>query len=252
MSDMPDGGERKMQNMICAEELAYREIKRGIVDGRWSAGTRLVHRKLAQKFGISPVPLVLALRMLERDGLVINRPGLGAYVRMWTRDEIIDLYHIRAFQEALAARLCAQRATPSDRFSISAAAKAFAEATLAQDTELHIQADVDFHMAIVRGAHCPDLERNIDNLSIMHCCMRAFCTSLGVPRLVTPAVKGVHEPIVDAIMRHDPDSAEQLSRQHVEDSLTRNLNMIEKVDKVLRKAEQGKRTAMVHSTMVMA
>ena len=215
-----------MASAICAEERVYHEIKQGIVSGRWSAGARLVHRKLAAELGVSPVPLVPALRMLERDGLVVNTPGLGAQVRSWTREEIVDLYYMRAFQEALAARLCAERRTPSDLAAINGAASAFADASVAGDTDGHIQADIDFHISIVAGAHSRDLQRNIENLSIMRCCMGPFEVTLGVPRVVEAGRKNAHRPLVAAIRKQDADAAEKLAREHVEKSLEGTLELM--------------------------
>jgi len=218
-----------MASLVCAEEVAYNEIKQWILNGKLAPGARLVHRSLAKQLGVSPNPVVLALRMLERDGLVVNTPGLGACVRTWTRSEMIDLYRIRAVQEGLASRLCAERVTPADMAALLAASEAFKQSTDSGDIEANIQADVEFHAAVVRGTHCPDLERLIENLAIMRCSMRAFGMSLNIPRLMSPAVRDVHDPIVEAIVARDPVAAERAGRKHVEDSLERNLAWIEEV-----------------------
>lgn len=218
-----------MLALAYAEEKAYAEIKQRILDGRLAPGARLVHRMLAKELQMSPSPLVPALRMLERDGLVANTPGLGACVRVWTREEIIDSYHIRAFHEALAARLCAERAGAPDLAAIAAANDAIKQSVDALDADANVRAELEFHTAIVRGAHCPDLERMSENLSIVQRSMTAFAIILKVPRLLGREIRGIHDPIVEAIARRDPDAAEQAARKHVEDSLARNLAWIEQV-----------------------
>lgn len=222
-------------SLLSAEEIAYNEIKQRIVDGRLSPGARLVLRTLGKELGMSLTPVTLALRMLERDGLVVNAPGVGAVVRNWNREEIIHLYEIRAFQEALAARLCAKAANSLDIERITAANEAFKRAIDENDAEANLQADVEFHMAVVRGAHCADLERLIENLSIMRCSMRVFALSLKIPESLTASLRlskdlrDVHQPVIDAIVRHDPDAAEKAGRQHVEESLERNRVWIDEV-----------------------
>jgi DNA-binding GntR family transcriptional regulator len=218
-----------MSAITCAEEIAYMEIKQRILDGRLRPGARLVHRSVAKELGMSSNPVVPALRMLEREGLVTNTPGLGACVRRWSREEIIDSYRIRAFQEALAARLCAERAGPADLAVIEAANEAIQQSVDDNDPEQNVRAELAFHMAIVRGAHCPDLERIVENLSVVHRSMTAFGVNLNVPRLLTPSIRKIHKPIIDAIKRKDPDAAERVARKHVEDSLARNLAWIDKV-----------------------
>ncbi|MCL5103173.1 MAG: GntR family transcriptional regulator [Armatimonadetes bacterium] len=218
-----------MSSLICAEEIAYSELKQRVLDGRLAPGERLVHRALAKDLGMSPNPVVLALRMLERDGLVTNTPGLGARVRTWTREEIVDSYHIRAFHEALAARLCAERATMSDLEAINKAHEAILQSVDELDAKANIKAELDFHIAIAKGAHCPDLERVFENLSIVHRSMTAFGISLNVPRLLSPQIREIHTTIIEAIKNRDPDAAEKAARDHVEGSLARNLAWIEKI-----------------------
>ncbi|MHB9037429.1 MAG: GntR family transcriptional regulator [Armatimonadota bacterium] len=227
--------EKRMFNPIVrAEEIAYNEAKRRILDGRLAPGTRLVHRVLANELGVSSSPVVLALRMLERDGLVVNTPGLGACVRNWTRDEIVDSYRIRAFHEALAARLCAERALSYDLEAIRAANEAIKRSVDAQDSKANVWAELDFHLAIARGANCPDLQRLYENLSIVHRSMTAFGISLNVPRLLTAKIRDNHDPIVEAIRLKEPDMAERAAREHVEDSLARNLAWIEEVTAAIK------------------
>jgi DNA-binding GntR family transcriptional regulator len=229
--------------LFSAEEIAYNEIKQRILDGRLAPGVRLVLRTLGKDLGVSLTPVTLALRMLERDGLVVNVQGVGACVRDWNREEIIQLYQIRAFQEALAARLCAQAANSLDIERMAAANEAFKRAIDEGDAERNLQEDVEFHMAVVRGAHCSDLERMIENLSIMRCSMRIFALSLSIPEAVTKGLRlskelrDVHQPIVDAIVCHDPDAAEKAGRRHVEESLERNRIWIEEVTTVVANSQ---------------
>lgn len=219
--------------MVCTEEVAYRKIKQRILDGRLAPGARLVHRTLAKELGMSPNPVVLALRMLERDGLIINTPGLGACVRQWSRTEIEDLYHMRAHQEALASRLCAQRASRGEIDEIQLANEMFKKGIEKEDVEQNIRADVGLHLAIVAGAHSPDLQRVVENLSIMQCSMKAFGLSLGVPREMSYQVKDIHDPLVLAIVNGEDDLAERLAREHVETSLEKSIPWITEVANAL-------------------
>ena len=75
----------------------------------------------------------------------------------------------------------------------------------------------------------PGLERVFENLSIVHRSMTAFGISLNVPRLLSQQVRDIHVPIIKAIKEHDPDAAEKAAREHVEQSLARNLAWIEKI-----------------------
>jgi len=222
-----------------AEDVAYSQIKQQILEGRLAPGLRLTLRTLASELGISITPVILALRMLERDGLVTNIQGMGTYVRKWERTEIIQLYEVRAFQEAVAARLCARDASGRDLEMIQKANASFKIAFDAGNAPANEQADVEFHMEVVGGAHCPDLQRILENQSIARCSMHLFALSLKVPTSVmnnlrlSTQLRDVHDPIVEAIMNRDPDAAEKAARKHVEDSLERNRVWIDEVSEIV-------------------
>lgn len=207
-----------------AEEQAYFTLKDMIVRADLKPGARLVHRKLAKELGMSPVPVVLALRLLEQDGLVINVPGLGAYVRTWNRAELIDLFRIRASQEALAAQFCAERASRIDMAGILTANDNFEAATDAEDIEASIRTDVEFHRAVVLGAHCPYLENLLGNLSIIGLSINMLFFHLKVPAFgLDPGQKLTHRAIIEAIESKDAAAAGHAASSHVEHSLEINL-----------------------------
>ena len=208
-----------MQSMI-AEEQAYQSLKQMIVQAELRPGTRLVHRKLAKELGMSPVPVVLALRLLERDGMVINVPGMGAYVRTWNRSELIDLYHIRASQEAIAARFCAERATRVDLSHVIEAKEEYIEAVAKQDVKIAIEKDTAFHLALVQGAHCSYLEALVKNLSLVNLSinMLRFNLKSSAHHLSTEDI-WLHIPIVEALEKRNADAAAQAVTEHIEKSL---------------------------------
>ena len=69
-------------------EHAYNQIKSMIFHREFLPGAPLVLQILAKKLGVSRMPVIEAIRRLERDGLVEAVPQWGAYVKQWTRDEI--------------------------------------------------------------------------------------------------------------------------------------------------------------------
>jgi len=221
-----------MQTVV-AEDQAYNAIKEMIVKAQLKPGARLVHRKLAKELGMSPIPVVLALRLLERDGLVVNMPGLGAYVRTWSRDEIIDLYHIRASQEALAASLCAQRATRVDMARILDAKEKYQQALESGEFEAIVQADTEFHLSMVSGAHCAYLETMINNLSIVNLSiyMTNFYLKKQKPTFSAEPI-WIHTHIVDALEKKDAATASAAAKEHIEAALRFNLALFDSNPKV--------------------
>lgn len=89
-------------------------LRRDILSGALSPGTRLIEVDLADRFGVSRGPIREALRELGRIGLVVDRPRQGVFVSTPTDT---DLDEIAAFREAIetaAARIAMSKVTAED------------------------------------------------------------------------------------------------------------------------------------------
>jgi DNA-binding GntR family transcriptional regulator len=92
-----------------ALDLAYRSIRRAILGGRFEMGRRLIDARLAENLGVSRPTARAALARLADEGLVVERPRQGVFVRDFGPQEIVDLFNIRVALEPLAARLIVRR-----------------------------------------------------------------------------------------------------------------------------------------------
>nr|WP_254600359.1 GntR family transcriptional regulator [Burkholderia latens] len=70
-----------------------------IVNGELQAGERLVERDLAERFGISRIPMREAIQRLEREGLLEIFRNRGAVVRMLSASDVNEIYDMRALLE---------------------------------------------------------------------------------------------------------------------------------------------------------
>src|SRR5689334_23783627 len=84
-------------------------LEEAILEGELKPGERLRAEALAQRFGTSRTPIREALLQLEGQGLVEVEPNRGAVVRSFDRDDVLDLYEIRALIEPHAAARAATR-----------------------------------------------------------------------------------------------------------------------------------------------
>ena len=86
-------------------------LEEAILEGELKPGERLRAEALAQRFGTSRTPIREALLQLEAHGLVEVEPNRGAVVKTFDRDDLRDLYEVRALIEPHAAALAATRIT---------------------------------------------------------------------------------------------------------------------------------------------
>jgi DNA-binding GntR family transcriptional regulator len=90
-----------------AEQIADLVGER-IIAGVHAPGERILEQRLSDELSVSRGPVREALRILERQGLVIILPRRGAQVTQLTIAEVRDIFDIRAVLGGLAARLIAE------------------------------------------------------------------------------------------------------------------------------------------------
>lgn len=85
-------------------------IRRDIIGGVLPPGSRVTEAALAQKYGVSRVPVREALRALAAEGFVESRPFAGSRVAEIPAEDADDLFSVREAVEAATARRAARRA----------------------------------------------------------------------------------------------------------------------------------------------
>lgn len=80
-----------------------------ILSGEVRPGERLSERELARRIQVSRTPLREALGRLERDGLAVNKPGIGYHALEFDPKVVEELYEFRELLEVHASRAAARR-----------------------------------------------------------------------------------------------------------------------------------------------
>ena len=93
-------------------KLVRDEILGRIMRGELAPGSRINEPDVAERLGVSRVPVREALRGLSAEGLVTLLPHRGATVVEVTPQTVAELVEVRALLEGLNARLAAQRHDP--------------------------------------------------------------------------------------------------------------------------------------------
>lgn len=96
-------------------EQAYRVVRDRILTGKYSFGTVISRRDLAQELGMSLVPVNEAMSRLESEYLIENTPRVGTKVRTPTPQDIRGFWAVREGLETQSARLFSRMATRKER-----------------------------------------------------------------------------------------------------------------------------------------
>lgn len=183
-------------------------IRRGIADGRWTPGARLVERDLAEEFDVSRVPVREALQMLEREGFVQLLPRRGAVVCELTPEVVSDLFDIRQALEVLAARRAAERIDDEGLARLHAVMEDGRRALEADDHAWSGSANTAFHETVLELAGSQPLRDLLEPLS-------GRLKWLFRQTRDHPRVQAEHEQLYNALAARDAELAGAVALAHV-------------------------------------
>ncbi|OUL99089.1 GntR family transcriptional regulator [Variovorax sp. JS1663] len=188
-------------------DQVYRALLDAISGGSLAPGERITQEDLARRLAVSRQPVLQALRLLKKDGFVLDAPGRGLLVAPldveWTR----KLYQVRGALEVLAARLAAAQRARIDPKLIERGRRA----ARGRSVEAMIEADVAFHHAIYAASGNPLIAQSAGQHWVhLRRAMGAVLQS--VPQ--RESLWDEHEAIAEAIGAGDVERAAQLSEAH--------------------------------------
>jgi DNA-binding GntR family transcriptional regulator len=217
----------------------YKTLLDAISDGSLAPGARITQEEIAEQLNVSRSPVLQALRLLKKDGLVQDAPGRGIVVAPLDPDWIGNLYQVRGALDTLAARLAAEKRHVIGPELIVAGRKA----ARGKNVKAMIDADIAFHTAIYRASGNP-LIFETTQLHWVHLrrVMGAVLQSSGQRE----AIWDEHEAIAKAIASGDVKLAEELSEKH---AYVARENLISRLGEVLETHEtQSKASAALRAS----
>jgi DNA-binding GntR family transcriptional regulator len=191
-------------------ERAYRNLKAGIVEGRYRPGAALSEVGLAAEHGMSRTPIREGLARLWQEGYLDRVVGHGYFVARVTVQQIHDTFDVRRLLEGAAAARAAELASDADIERLRALARVPMGAKDYRESET---ANVQFHLAIAASA------RNTLALELIERCLAQVdrFMSLGVNfGQFTETAGEAHQQIAEAIARHDTSGARTRMEEHLD------------------------------------
>lgn len=206
-----------------------------ILQGQYPVGTMMpAGRLLAQEFGVSAAVIREATERLRTQGLVRTRQGAGCTVICNTLDagfqlevqgrdkqELLQIYELRAGVEGAAAALAAQRATAEDLTQIAHILEELKASLHVQESAL--EWDFAFHRSLAAATHNPHYSQLLAYLSSQ------WRHSVQVARKHTLEIAGSgvsgqdlvaqvhkeHEEIYEALLARDSVAARRKAEEHL-------------------------------------
>lgn len=99
------------RTVVTMREQVYKILRDEICAGVYPPGYRLQEVELAEHLNVSRSPLREALRQLAGDGLVVEIPNKGVYVKAFTPKDIEEIFDLRIMLETYGIEKSAEKVT---------------------------------------------------------------------------------------------------------------------------------------------
>jgi DNA-binding GntR family transcriptional regulator len=188
---------------------AYDTILKRILGNSLPAGELINRRTIAAELGISVAPVLEALLMLERDGLLETLPRKGTRVTVIRREDIAGHLYLREALEChMARQICGQVVTDALPELITLAQSVD---TAPAQSLTYIRADIAFHTALVSLCQNNLLMKEYERIAQLGLFYR-------INRFVSVDEAGgrkSHRKLLEQLETDDPDYARRCMRDHI-------------------------------------
>jgi DNA-binding GntR family transcriptional regulator len=187
-------------------------IENMILTGAFKPRERLIEAALSTMFGVSRYSVRDAFKILETKGLVTVTPFKGVVVSELSKQEVEEIFVIRAALEQLAVRLATELATAQDIKVLRRMVKKIGDAHLEDNFVAMISADTNFHDYLFQMSQNQSLRRMISELR--NRCHIIRYSAWSSPNILEEVMEE-HCLLVDAIEARDFAKLSELLESHL-------------------------------------
>ncbi|WP_244632303.1 MULTISPECIES: GntR family transcriptional regulator [unclassified Microbacterium] len=203
---------RSVSDQNIAEQVTD-ELRAAIHSGELAPGERLVERKLADRLGVSHIPVREALTRLAEERLITREPRRGARVAQLSAQDLEEISSLRIVLEQFMAIRVQERWNEESAARLGAIIQAMSDAAPGDIAEV-LRQDRLFHETLADLAE----HRFLDELSgQLRGRITGFIQAANSALDPTEQEEHVrsHQQIVDAIASGDPEQARAVIAEHV-------------------------------------
>ena len=144
---MPTDYFHPLKTRTLSDEVAD-QLREAVRSGALPSGTRLVEQEMAERLGVSRVPVREAIQTLADEGLIHKSPHRGAFVYLPTRKEIDEISSLRVELECFVVERAVQTWSADDEANLRRIVTKMRAAMLEGDYQRVYEEDYAFHRAL--------------------------------------------------------------------------------------------------------
>ena len=188
----------------------YDALFQEIVSGKLRAGERLLIDDLAERFGVSKIPVREALKALAGKGWVESAPRRGTYVRRLSQEELHELFELRLILEPEMTAMAAHRRRTTHLQQLAALIEEGEAAVRESDFVTSSRVNSQFHSVIAQAADNSLAYAVIQDLELRLC--RYFFVAEWEERKESMMQ---HRALFEAVRDQDVEAARQATIAHL-------------------------------------
>jgi DNA-binding GntR family transcriptional regulator len=197
------------------EAAALESIRNAIMDGTLLPGIQLKQNVLAERLGLSQTTIREALIRLGEEGLIEAVPYKGSYVRRLTRDDVREIYDLRATLETHAAHHALPHLREGGTLEkLEALIQPMINAVDAGYKSKAVEADLEFHRYLVELSSNSRLIKVWDSLLAQSRYVLRKLYQLDIPMLPQQLPLNHHE-IIAALRSEDLNEIRLVIHEHM-------------------------------------
>ena len=194
-------------------EQVYKILRDDICQGAYPPGTRLQEVELAEGLNVSRSPVREALRQLAADGLLLEIPNKGVYVKEFTVKDIEEIYDLRVMLESYGIMHSTGHITAMRRERLLGLLKDMEDFLRKDDLQSYTSLDERLHNHIVHLGDNSLINDTYDRVRSMNQQFRIL--SLMDQQRFRESLDE-HREIVHALVTGDLKHADDVNRHHLE------------------------------------
>jgi DNA-binding GntR family transcriptional regulator len=145
---------------VSLREQVVDQIRTAIIEGRLKPNDHVVEQVLTQQLGVSRTPVREALILLEREGLLVASRNRGSFVRVFTQEDVVNIFSMRTTLENFAGELIIHNLTPADHDHLDATIERQRHFIEQGDYKNVRSTDMAFHRFLIERSEHPLLSRS--------------------------------------------------------------------------------------------
>jgi len=196
----------ELQKIPLKEKIASILMQR-IIDGEIAAGDKLKESHLAKAFGVSQAPVREAIISLVAKGILEHTPNVGTHVKVYSKEETIEIYRAR---EALELYACSCLEEYEGADLMQAAYEKMLAFAKKRDIKRLVEHDQYFHELLLKACN---------NCVVTHI-WRELYTKSAVSHIIKELdvlledIALMHEPILKAAKKGSAKKCKRAIKNH--------------------------------------